>query len=97
MKKLIASILVVAGASTSLYSQCNPFYVIKENGEWHMETFNAKGNLTWKTKQKVLEYNATRNYNDARISLQMEDAIGKEFTWGVFVFRTLDATIIILM
>ncbi len=87
MKHLISTLLLVAGVSAAAYPQCNPFYVIKENGEWHMETFNAKGKPTGKIKQKVLSYTPTSAGFDATIHSQIENEKGKEMHAGQYEFH----------
>lgn len=87
MKNLITIILLVAGGSYSLYSQCNQFYMIEENGEWQMETFNGKGKPTGKIKQKVLSYSPNGDGYDARISSLIENEKGKEVHQGEYEFH----------
>jgi hypothetical protein len=97
MKHLIATLLLVAGASSALYSQCNPFYVIEENGEWHMETYNAKGKRTGIIKQKVLSFSANGNGYDATVHSQIENEKGKEMHSDEYKFHCKDGIIVVDM
>ena len=97
MKNLITTILLIAGASTFVYSQCNPFYVMKENGEWHMETFNAKGRPTGKIKQKVLTFSPTSSGYDALVSSLIEDEKGKQIHEGEYEFHCDNGVILVDM
>src|SRR5690606_37246697 len=97
MKHLIATILLVAGTSVSLFSQCNPFYVIKENGEWHAETYNGKGKLTGKIKQKVTDFSVNGAGFDARINALIEDEKGKEVHQGEYVYHCKDGIVYVDM
>lgn len=89
--------LLLLGTSLMAHAQCNQFYQFEQNGEWEMETYNAKGKLTGKILQKVLSLDNKGNGFDAVVSSVMQNEKGKEIHKGEYAFSCEDGIIYIDM
>src|SRR5690606_19193341 len=98
MKKVFG-ILVLLLLSGTFWApaQCNQFYQFEENGEWEMETYNAKGKLTGKIRQKVLSLDNKGDAFDAVLSNVTENEKGKELFKGEYALSCKDGVIYIDM
>lgn len=98
MKKVFGIVvLLMLGGTFCAHAQCNQFYQFEEGGEWEMETYNAKGKLTGKIRQKVLSLNSKANGFDATVSSVMENEKGKELHTGEYAFSCEDGIIYVDM
>jgi len=98
MKKVFGILVLLLLSGTFwAHAQCNQFYQFEENGEWEMETYNAKGKLTGKIRQKVLSLNNKGDAFDAVVSSVIENEKGKELHKGEYAFNCKDGVIYIDM
>lgn len=98
MKKVFKMmVLLMLSGSFYAYPQCNQFYQFEEGGEWEMETYNAKGKLTGKIRQKVLNLNKNGDGFEAVVSNVIENEKGKELQRGEYSFKCEDGIVYIDM
>ena len=84
MKKSFTLILVVCLASLNLYSQCNPFFSLKEGTEYEMEMFNARDKSNGKIVYKVQQIEKSDNGFNALIHSTMYNKGDKMMHEGEF-------------
>ena len=82
MKKLILLSFLLLSVSSFLQAQCNPYFPIKNGGEWVYENFNGKGKTTGKNQQRVTAFTSSASGFKATIHTIMLDEKGKELTNG---------------
>lgn len=46
MKQVTISLIAVLLSCSSLYAQCNPYYIFEEGSSWELTSYNAKDKLT---------------------------------------------------
>lgn len=90
-------LLTLCFATTFTFAQCNEFYQLNEGSEWELESYNAKGKLTGKNKQKVTSFEGTSDSFVATVQSTIYDKKDKEVMSGELDFKCDGGTMIVDM
>lgn len=77
MKSLLLTCIIAFTAGIS-YSQCNPYFVLKEGAKWEMQSFNAKGKSQGSSHYQVKNLSTSGSNYEAVIDFQIMDKKDKE-------------------
>ncbi|GAB1445721.1 hypothetical protein MASR2M41_14400 [Flammeovirgaceae bacterium] len=89
---IVLFISVISGIS-----QCNEYYQLSNGSEWEMESYNAKGKLTGKQSQKVIDFTSGANSFSATVHSVVFDQKNKELMQGDLKFECKDGTMVVDM
>ncbi|MBX2943392.1 MAG: hypothetical protein KF860_13700 [Cyclobacteriaceae bacterium] len=89
---IVLFISVISGIS-----QCNEYYQLSNGSEWEMESYNAKGKLTGKQSQKVIDFTSGANSFSATVNSVVFDQKNKELMQGDLKFECKDGTMVVDM
>lgn len=97
MNKLVCYVILVFVSVNTAPAQCNEFYSLQNGSEWEYETYNGKGKLSGKNRQKVTSFTKTSNGFDATVHSVMTDEKEKELMNGDLQFKCENGTMYIDM
>lgn len=95
--RILLIIIGITFGITSGIAQCNQYYQLSEGSEWEMESYNAKGKVTGRQTQKVINFSGGADSFTSTVQSTIYDKKDKEVMKGDLEFKCENGTMIVDM
>ncbi len=86
-------ILLLLFLNSSVFAQCNQYFVLKKGTTWKFSSYNAKGKLQGTNEQKVISYKETDTGFESKLLITSKDEKGNQLIDGTTTLICKDGII----